>query len=220
MARTRSPLGRCAALLLISSASVAAACATTGANVGPLPAGMTMSAQERHYDVTGSTAAEIRASMLALAPRLAGRRTLGRHTWSIRWNYRYRRVGGGCRMHDVRVVLISTTSIPRWSPPPGVPDTLIDQWNAFSAALAEHERGHRDISVASGREILAALRSLRAPSCIALETDARALGERILARYREQDARYDRETRAGRTQGAVWPPGNLTAETGTGEETR
>ncbi len=204
----------CVALGVLSPGAVGAGGVSRDGS-GALQAGVAVHAREVYYDISGSTAEDLWKAMRALGPQSGGRRVFGYHSWNVRWNFRYAPGGGECRMKDVQVELTSTITLPRWRPPAVAPDGLVAQWDAFVAALTLHEQGHRDLSLAAAREIERALRRLRHAGCAALDAQANALANRILGQYRERDRRYDAETGSGRTQGAIWPPGNVAAESKT-----
>lgn len=198
--------GRLATLLVAMPILAACAAPRSPAGIGPVPAGMHVRANEVFYDVQGSTAAELWASLRANGPQIESRRVFGQNVWNIRWTFQYAPSAAQCRMRDARVELVSTTRLPRWTPPPDAPRELVDQWNAFLQALTEHERGHQANGAAAAREIVHAFRSFRAPACEMMHAEATRVADRIFARYRELDRTYDQTTGQGRTQGAVWPP--------------
>jgi predicted secreted Zn-dependent protease len=80
------------------------------------------------------------------------------------------------------------------------------QWDAFMRALSLHEARHVDIAAAGARAIRREIEGISAPSCAGMDIRTRAAAERVLTAHREQDRQYDRRTRHGMTEGAVWPP--------------
>jgi predicted secreted Zn-dependent protease len=173
---------------------------------------MQVRTQRVHYDVTGTTAGELYSAMRAYGPVHDGRRVYGHHAWDIRWTFRYAASSGACRMRDVRVELTSTTTLPRWSPPADASDSLVAQWTTFRAALEAHEHGHARIGADAAREIHRSLRGHQQVYCGSMAAQANALAQQILARYREQNRRYDQQTGAGASQGAVWPPRSMLSD--------
>lgn len=196
---------------------VAAALLLAGAPMGPasgqgrvakvaLPAEISTDEREVPYRVAGSTATELRRSMLSGGPKEDGGAWYGYTTWHVRWRYDYVPVSEGCRIQEVDVNFRSRVRLPRWDPPDEADAQLVSEWRAFVAALREHEYGHRDIGARAARDILRRLRSLRLDRCDGMEDRASTLAHRILERYREREDGYDRRTNHGEQQGAVWPP--------------
>ena len=70
-------------------------------------------------------------------------------------------------------------------------------------ALLRH-RNRRHIHAAI--RVFEALRALRTSTCDEADAEARRLAETITAAADAEQARYDRQSGHGRTQGAVWPP--------------
>ena len=64
--------------------------------------------------------------------------------------------------------------------------------------LAEHERGHVDLVMASIPEVA---RTIKGATC----DTANAIGNELLSEIRQQDVDYDRVTDHGMTQGARFP---------------
>jgi predicted secreted Zn-dependent protease len=172
----------------------------------PLPREIDTDEREVPYRVTGSTAAELRRSMLSAGPEEEGGTWYGYTTWHVRWRYDYAAVAGGCEIQEVDVSFRSRVRLPRWDPPDDADEELVSAWRAFVDALREHEYGHRDIGARAARDILRRLRSLRRDRCDGMEERANTLAHRILDRYREREEAYDRRTNHGERQGAVWPP--------------
>ena len=98
------------------------------------------------YDVTGNTADEVLASLLAGGPQSGGDIFFGRTVAQISLRYDPTPVAGGCVLTDTSVDLTLTITLPRWTPPPD--PQLARDWGRFRRALAEHEDGHREIAEA------------------------------------------------------------------------
>lgn len=174
---------------------------------GGAPTGVEVDARESFYDVTGATAAALRAGMLRRGLTAAsGRPVFGRHDWRVRWTYRTAPTIGGCELRDIRVQLTLETIMPRWRPPGDAPPALVAEWEEFVGALDTHERGHRGLSLEAGREAARALRSHASGTCAGLGRQASAAAQRVVETYRDRNRAYDDSTRHGATQGAVWPP--------------
>ncbi|HEY0995330.1 MAG TPA: DUF922 domain-containing protein [Gemmatimonadaceae bacterium] len=178
-------------------------------SVGTGAAGVQSSSIVHEYTITASTPASIVAELERMGPTVEGRSFAGATQWSVRWTYRYERVGGGCALRDVRAFVASTIRLPKWQPA-APPDSATRAWWAdFRPRLAEHEAGHARHGVDAATEVVRALRMLTGGSCDALGMHANDLGRTIIDRARARDAAYDRETAHGARQPGFAPPPRL-----------
>lgn len=161
------------------------------------------------YDVEGSTAGELAQSMRRNGPLWNGRRVRGLATWNLRWNARWQNLGGRCAVSALDVRLEAEIRLPRWRQPPDASPELVEHWNRFVRAVAEHEAGHIASQADAARELRNRLRRQSAPTCSLLDVQLRQEANRVIAYYRERDRHYQQSTRGGGTQGAVWPPREL-----------
>lgn len=161
------------------------------------------------YDVEGSNALELHLSMRRNGPLANGRRVFGLARSNVRWNARWRNLGGRCTVTALDVRLDAEIRLPRWRPPPEASPELVAYWNRFVRALAEHEAGHIAWDADAARELRNRLRRQSAPTCSLLDRQLSLEANRIIADYRERNRRYQQTTRGGGTQGAVWPPPEL-----------
>lgn len=155
------------------------------------------------YDVTGDTAGEVLASLLAGGPQSGGDVFFGRTVAQISLRYDAVPVDAGCVLTDVGVDLTLTITLPSWTPPPD--PQLARDWGRFRRALADHENGHREIAEAGAQRLGRALSGLRRDSCPATEAEAQRRVRQIESGVSAAQRRYDAETGHGRTEGAVWP---------------
>ncbi len=198
--------------LLPALFAVACVARATGSSADPaLDADVALRERTVEYPVEGRTDAELARALDASAPRIDGRRFRGTTDWRVRWSYRYAPDRGGCAMTAVRVELDLTTTLPRWEAPPDPDPALAQRWSLYRQALAGHEAGHRAYAIRAASEVAEELRGLRARHCGGMTAAANALGRTIVARWRGENLRYDRDTAHGRTQGAGWPPGDAGA---------
>ena len=160
-----------------------------------------------YYQITGSTADELRTQMDQLGyTDEFGHRWDAYTEWHVNWSYPYSATSNNCTSGLVQVQTQITFIFPQWNAPESASQDLIDRWDTYMAALQEHEDGHKKIAIEAGYEILQAINALPAyPSCSELEQAADAVGEIILEQYRQQQATYDQNTEHGRTQGARFP---------------
>ena len=160
--------------------------------------------ETEYYDVTGSTAEELWDQIDKLGPSDEfGEKYGGRTTSGIDWNIKRRVEGEKCVIGGFTFTHKLTYLYPRWTPPSGVSQDLIDKWNSYTKALEIHEKGHRDIELRQTNEQFAALKNLPTYStCEELDQASEDLSNELQAEYTEINRQYDNDTNHGKTQGA------------------
>lgn len=152
----------------------------------------------QYYDVTGTTASELRASMTAQGTvDAAGRHNDAFTMWNIDWTWPLN-PDRSCVLAHATITATITVTFPRWLASAGASPSLIVEWNTYQRALVEHEGGHVSFVTATANDVLAAI---QAASCDTAEGAAQA----VVARIRQHDLDYDAETNHGFTQGAHFP---------------
>jgi predicted secreted Zn-dependent protease len=161
-----------------------------------------------YYAVKGDTADQIRRHLNQVGPFVhsSNRRFDGYTHWQIRWQYWYTKTNNACRVRKAIVNTDVTMTLPKWQaarqPSPG----LTDHWNAYVAALKQHEAGHQQNGISASGEILSALQTFPPyPTCNELSQAANATGNHLVQKYAKQDVEYDRATQHGANQGAMFP---------------
>ncbi len=170
-------------------------------------AAVTLSDQVEHYDISGSTPADLRREMSAKGPQGAGGRRFDGYTrWHVSWRYQYSNKTGGCAIASVTTSAKVTITLPRWTNEGSAGGSTRQQWARYLATLEEHEQGHRRNGIDAANEVDRAIAAMPpAGSCDALGANANALGMSILQKYNQRDLDYDRDTNHGATQGARFP---------------
>jgi predicted secreted Zn-dependent protease len=160
-----------------------------------------------HYNISGSTPAELRRDMNANGPLGAGGRRFDGYTrWHVSWRYRYNKAAGRCAIASITTRVKVTMTLPRWHNEEHATSNMRQQWRRYLNALEQHEQGHRRHGIDAANEVDRAIDAMPpAANCDALGADANALGMRILRKYNQLDLDYDRDTRHGATQGARFP---------------
>lgn len=157
-----------------------------------------------YYDVHGRTVAELSADMRRLGPKLADTNFVGETRSPMRWEWHTRPEGiGSCSMHDAHVYLNAQILLPRWTPPADTEPGLAAEWTRFSAALAAHEAGHKNISAKGANDIIQRLMALSG-SCSTISERARDIASAVSARVETEQRQYDAETRHGILQGTTF----------------
>ena len=186
---------------------VVSACATSHPEnpaLDTFPASVTGSTEVIYYDIHGRTDRELVADMRRLGPKTAaGGIFFGETESPMRWQYRTRPDAGQCTLYAVTVRVSSQITLPRWMPPVDTVPGLYYRWQTFLAALQVHEIGHKDLSGHAAAEIIRQLNALNT-SCSTLSHDVQRITDGIVAQLRDDQVRYDAETRHGATQGAVF----------------
>lgn len=157
------------------------------------------------YRVIGATEAEILRSLVELGPSNEGERFFGMTEADMRLGYRTARTEAECWLVDVEVRLGVTTTLPEWDRPAGAEATLRRDWHRFRSALQRHEGRHKEIVERGAAKVYRAVAGLRAPTCAAVEGEARRRLDRIEIEMEAEHRRYDDQTDHGRTEGAAWP---------------
>jgi predicted secreted Zn-dependent protease len=81
----------------------------------------------------------------------------------------------------------------------------VDEWNQYLIALRLHEVGHQQHGIDAATEVLQRLDSFPSyASCKSLETAAQTAAQAIIQQFNQRDVAYDRTTKYGYTQGAVF----------------
>ncbi|XHX76320.1 MAG: DUF922 domain-containing Zn-dependent protease [Stenomitos frigidus ULC029] len=160
-----------------------------------------------YYPIHGATAGQLRQQMNQLGPlsQTSGQRFDGRTDWYVRWNYQYFSQGTSCQLTAIRVRADVSLTLPQWKQPANAANGLVNRWHQYIKALRLHEDGHKDHGIATSREILQLLKRFPANnSCSALGAAANQAAQGIISQYSQRDRDYDRETRHGVTQGAIF----------------
>lgn len=153
-----------------------------------------------YYQIRGNDADALNQQMIRLGPNgddPKRERRAGTATWWISW-----RPVGECPKSQYRVHLITSYTLPRWTPPPSATIKLRARWRRFLANLRTHLDGHRQLAINAAVEIHSALNALPPQPCHSLRARALSAARLILARYRAAERNYDRTTNYGETQKA------------------
>lgn len=160
-----------------------------------------------YYDVSGSTAGELRRDINAKGPvSKRGGRVDGHTDWYVRWNFRYVPTTVGCRFSQFAVTVTGEMILPRWQAGERGSDALAMKWQAYRSALRVHEDGHYTHGMRAADEINALGQGFHlSESCSRIGQAFNERANAILDKYRAADIQYDADTRHGRTQGTVFP---------------
>lgn len=162
---------------------------------------------ENYYDITGSTADELRAQLDQLGPLDPWNERHDAQTdWFVSWSYPYADQADGCGTGPVTVEVNVTFTYPWWEPPATAAPDLVAHWEAYGEALRTHEDGHQQIGLETAWAVQQALNEVPPQAtCAELDQLVDATGQQILDEFRQIEIDYDRETDHGATQGARFP---------------
>jgi predicted secreted Zn-dependent protease len=150
------------------------------------------------YDITGSTAEDLRSQMNTMRPVDShGHRWDAVTRWFIRWCW----PGFGhspCEPDKATVSCEIETIFPRWIQTKDALPELVAQWEDYINALAEHEKGHVDHIVKNYQTVAVAIKNA---NCRTADSAAHA----ALVPLRKHDDEYEAITDHGKTQGARFP---------------
>jgi predicted secreted Zn-dependent protease len=162
--------------------------------------------QTVYYEVEGGSLEDLLTSLRRRGPVNEGETFFGLTQWSINTQYAWVEHDGSCSIQNPVVNVDVTITMPRWDAPPGVPYELVQAWNRFKGALASHENTHSRLALEAAEAVRWELATLRYANCVNADLRARQRVAAIIDDYNRRNQVYDRETRHGYTEGAVWPP--------------
>ncbi len=153
------------------------------------------------YRVFGSTERAIRASLDARRPGEYDART----QWFVNWSYDTAMRNGTCVVSSRTVRTRINFTYPAWTAPASATRALRTKWATYLSRLRVHEAGHAANGRLTAARIDAVLRTGTAADCATLDRDIRAKVAAHLKTGNAADVAYDKRTKHGETQGAVFP---------------
>ncbi len=152
-----------------------------------------------YYEVSGTTATELRRSIDKARPAdpKNGDRFDALSHWRVAWAWK----SDGKTKCDLSATTLSfsaTVLMPRLAAPDSLSPELRARWDHYIAALETHEAGHVRHAYDHHGEVLTAIKGA---TCETVSKAAQAAIDKI----DEYNIEYDRQTRHGETQGAVFP---------------
>jgi len=161
---------------------------------------------EQAYPIQGSTAEKLREQMNQERPESKGERFDADTHWNIKWHYDFLADTKSCVIGLSQVTETIVYRLPHWVNQEDADPKLQKKWDNYLKHLRLHESGHAKNGRAAAEEIEAMLKNL-APvaSCPLLDKIANERAQQIILSHNAWDLEYDKETRHGATQGAVFP---------------
>ncbi len=155
------------------------------------------------YEVPALKGRNLRQALNAASPfREAGQVFHAYTKWHVDWHYQTMLLPSGrCGIDSVQTQLTATITLPG-STDPALAQS--PQFIAYLAALKRHEQGHYEIGRHAAILIDQGILTLASEAdCAGMEQAANDFANAQLAAARDLEARYDRDTGNGRTQGAA-----------------
>jgi predicted secreted Zn-dependent protease len=157
--------------------------------------------QERFYPVAGRSARALNRALATQGPRSAGRAAHALTQWHVSWSYRPVMRGGACLSGRPTVSVEIVTTLPRWTDSSTASDRLLNDWALFLARLRDHESRHQYLALEGGREVLATLSGLTAPTCELLHETAQRAVSTLEASYESRQLLVDESSNYGLSEG-------------------
>ena len=155
-----------------------------------------------YYAVTGATPREIQFSITQARPWKTRFNWDGFTDWKVTWRFQTSREEDGCRVANFRPSAVVTTTLPRWTPPPGVALEVRQAWQHYFVALVQHETVHARYAYAAVEEMSRKVPALPTMPCDQLPEKINQLANQIMDDYRRREKEYDQRTDHGALQGA------------------
>ncbi len=159
-----------------------------------------------YYNIYGDRAGKLREEMDKKSSARSGGQTYDAHTeWYVSWNFKYKKANNFYKITSITTDIDIDYYMPRWKNSYRGSAELRQRWDKYMRALAEHERGHKDLGVKAAREIESKIFRIKPQkSSNQLEKNANDLCQSIIAKYNQLEVDYDFRTKHGETQGAVF----------------
>ena len=150
------------------------------------------------YSISGSTGAELYASIGERGPKAGVGRVIAFTDFKLTWTRDYREKGGACTLATARPKLIITYRLPK--PGSKLPPATASLWKSFIAGVEAHERVHGEMIEDMVREIEAATVGLTVPDDPGCRKIREVMTERLGAistRQRQKSRDFDRVELSG-----------------------
>jgi predicted secreted Zn-dependent protease len=193
------------ATLLVTAIAMLATAPIEASNAQSQPK---ISINTNYYQIKGGTAAQLRNEMNRVRPfdRFSNGRYDALTRWYITGNYKYIPGDSRCQIYQPQVFLMVKTTLPKWNPTSKANPKLVRKWRKYIKVLRLHENGHKQNGIEAARELQKSLSQIPSySSCQSLATAVKELSQKITTKYNQKDLEYDRQTKHGATQGAIFP---------------
>jgi predicted secreted Zn-dependent protease len=155
-----------------------------------------------YYDIHGNTLEQLMSEM-----HHKGGRTFGAAwtDWRVYWMADRAQTPQGFVVTKSNTKLTITYLYPRWGDESKAPAELRKKWDAYCKAVIIHEKGHGAIAMEAAREVDKAVMAVKPEKYAqSLEGRVSVAGNKVLKKYIEKEAEYDKVTKFGQKQGATF----------------
>ncbi len=200
-----------ARLLAIGFAGALVGCASGGSSLAQtLPRGVTLRLNEEFYGFRADNAGDIAEALSRFGPELGDERVPAVSRQELVWDYQLAGTNEACRLQSAEVRLDITMVLPEWLDAESGPEPLQARWREFEEAVRKHEDDHVRLFIEGARDLLRRIQRVQAGTCETVELAVDEQGRISMEHFGERQARYDRDTRGGQTQGVCWAgPGRI-----------
>ncbi|HWR72283.1 MAG TPA: DUF922 domain-containing protein [Nitrospirota bacterium] len=163
--------------------------------------------KNEYYEISGCSEHELHHDLKKKCiPGNNGKKFDSITTWDVKWDYDHESAPGTCAAESFMVTVDIIYRYPKWTRTGEVPQLLVEKWDRYLQNLILHEKGHRDMVAEAAAELTRAVADLPpAPTCSQLDRKVRALSRERMEKLKEDQNKYDADTKHGATQGAIFP---------------
>ncbi len=171
---------------------------------------MSLRFNEEFYGFRADNAGDIAEALSRFGPELGDERVPAVSRQELVWDYQLAGTNEACRLQSAEVRLDITMVLPEWLDADSGPEALQARWREFDEAVRKHEDGHVRLFIEGARDLLRRIQHVEAGTCETVKLAVDEQGRISMEHFGERQARYDRDTRGGQTQGVCWAgPGRI-----------
>ena len=159
----------------------------------------------RYYEIKGRHEADLVKQMNSKGYRLGKSTYWGYTSPTVRWTFGVKKhEGQQCVLVNPKVVVLITTTLPKWESSAGTSDVVTEKWNKLYAALKHHEGEHGQIAKDEGDALVALMRSHPSDdSCKHLKSYLHDESQKIFQKDWARNAELDQRTHHGVDEGVA-----------------
>lgn len=160
-----------------------------------------------YFTLIGSTLVELQQSLEEEGPTLeTGQKGVAHCSSAFEYQPKGKQKNNQCTLDLTTPLYVNIVcNYPKWDPPAGVAQEVIERWKAFDEASTTHEGGHIKIIKSVAEKLyFEKIQKLRdSMDCDELTLTVKRLIHEATESIDKEQAQYDLETKHGETQG-VW----------------
>jgi predicted secreted Zn-dependent protease len=157
-----------------------------------------------YYEVVGSREPDLVRELNEKGPTKAADTYWAFTDAGTSWSYDTRMHGAVCVIVKPSVVVAINTTLPHWTPPPGVDGRVVGKWNAMEKALRHHEDEHAQFARDTGKAVTALMREHPTDAtCERLDAYLQARGRTLTDNASKQNLELDARTGHGSKEGVA-----------------